>query len=74
MLAVDISSFRPTFAAPEPIERFRLRSCAHKRAHPNRRVAKAAARAAQQLDPARGHVHGYQCRFCDRWHVGHTGR
>jgi hypothetical protein len=74
MLAVAISAAPPETWATEPIERFRLRSCAHKRSYRSRRIAKAIARATQRSAPERGHVHAYYCSFCDRWHVGHTGR
>jgi hypothetical protein len=74
MLAASVHAAPSRAPLFDPIERFRLRSCAHKRSYPSRRVAKAIARATQRSAPERGHVNAYHCSFCDRWHVGHTGR
>ena len=73
MLAVAVSS--ASIALPtDPTERFRLRSCAHKIAHPSRTAAKHVARMTERTHRGTGRIHAYSCGFCGLWHVGHTGR
>ena len=55
-----------------PTEAFRLRSCASKVAHHNRRAAKRVARLTALSGG--GRLHAYACRFCGLWHVGHAMR
>jgi hypothetical protein len=58
----------------DPIERFRLLSCAGKVAHGSRHVAARVARSTHDGRDDLGRLHAYQCDFCHHWHVGHGGR
>ena len=73
MLAVAVSA-APVAWPTDPTERFRLRSCAHKIAHPSRAAARHVARLTGRENRGTGRLHAYACRFCGMWHVGHSGR
>ena len=68
------------YAAPgrapllDPIERFRMLSCAGKVAHTSRQTARRVARSTHGGRDDLGRLHAYQCAFCHHWHVGHGGR
>jgi hypothetical protein len=70
----------PVAAAPsrtlllDPMERFRLLSCAGKVAHGSRHVAARVARSTHGGCDDLGRLHAYRCDFCYRWHVGHGAR
>jgi hypothetical protein len=64
-----VSAASPIDLGNSSIEGFRLRSCAAKVAHTNRRAAKRVARLTNL--GGSGRLHAYSCRFCLSWHVGH---
>jgi hypothetical protein len=70
----------PATAAPsrapllDPIERFRLFSCAGKVAHASKHVARRVARSTHGGCDDLGRLHAYRCDFCYHWHVGHGAR
>jgi hypothetical protein len=74
MLAVSATAAPARAPLLDPIERFRMLSCAGKRAHASRQVARRFARMVHDGRDDLGRFHAYQCVFCHRWHVGHGGR